>query len=283
LNLSITSFPLKALNNGLGMRTDPKITISDDPDGHETSHILKAAHIASYLNLSAVIKGKDKDLKSWSETADVTSLSSSGAGFFLTMPCEVGCLVSLILPMPAGLRKYDHEKRLYRIWGLVQYCYEAGGDNSTGFHVGVALIGKNAPASNLLQPNQSYRVSGMDRNGLWKVEELERSFIKRSSTRYWNAIETSLYQLDDKLRHVSSEKTITENISETGASVFSDLRIAVGDRIKFISNSPPFSSLSIVHHRRIGIDDRTRIHLAFVENFFPILEIESPVEQVGEH
>ena len=185
--------------------------------------------------------------------------------------------------MPADLRKYDHEKRLYRIWGLVQYCYEAGGDNLTGFHVGVALIGKNAPVSNLLRPNQSYRVSGMDRNGLWKVEELERPFIKRSSVRYWNAIETSLYQLDDRLRHVSSEKTITENISETGASVFSDLRIAVGDRIKFTSISPSFSSLSIVHHRRIGIDDRTRIHLEFVENSFPILEIESPVEQVGEH
>ena len=137
--------------------------------------------------------------------------------------------------MPVGLRKYDHEKRLYRVWGLVQHCYEAGGDNSTGFHVGVALIGKEAPESNLSQPNQPYRVSGMDRNGLWKVEELERSFRKRSSMRYWNAIEASLYQLDEELHHISAEKTITENISETGASVFSELRIAVGDRIKFVS------------------------------------------------
>jgi hypothetical protein len=264
------------------MRTDSKISISDKP-GDDELNGLRSVHTRTTPKLSAVIKGKDRNLKPWSETAEVTSLSSSGAGFFLTVPCEVGCLVSLLLPMPVSMRKYDHEKRLYRVWGLVQHCYEADGDDSSGFHVGVALIGKEAPDNNVSQPNRSYRVSGMDRNGLWKVEELERSFRKRSSIRYWNAIEISLYQLDDELHHISGEKTITENISETGASVFSDLRIAVGDRIKFVSSSPAFSSLSVVRHRRIGIDDRTRIHLEFVENFFPILEIGSPVEEAGEH
>jgi hypothetical protein len=265
------------------MRSDSKITISGQSSGDEVNRLRKPARMSAIPKLSAVIKGRDRNLKPWSETADVTSLSSSGAGFFLTVPCEVGTLVSLLLPMPVGLRKYDHEKRLYRVWGLVQYCYEAGGENSTGFHVGVALIGKDAPESNLVQPNRSYRVSGMDRNGLWNVEELCRSFMKRSSVRYWNAVETLLYQLDDQLHHISAEKTVTENISETGASVFSDLRITVGDRIKFVSIAPAFTSLSVVRHRRIGIDDRTRIHLEFVENFFPILEIESPVEEAGEH
>ena len=258
------------------------MSISDEP-GDDGLSRLRSVRPPVTPKLSAVIKGKDRNLKPWSETADVTSLSSSGAGFFLTVPCEVGCLVSLLLPMPVGLRKYDHEKRLYRVWGLVQHCYEAGGDNSTGFHVGVALIGKEAPAGNVLQPNRSYRVSGMDRNGLWKVEEVDRSFRKRSSMRYWNAIETTLYQLDEELHHISVEKTVTENISETGASVFSELRIAVGDRIRFVSSAPAFSSLSVVRHRRIGIDDRTRIHLEFVGDYFPILEIESPVEEAGEH
>jgi len=265
------------------MQTDPKTSTSADSDRHRLDRFVNDNRAGFASKLSAVIKGKDRNLKPWSETAEVTSLSSSGAGVFVTVPCEVGCLVSLLLPMPVSLRKYDHEKRLYRVWGLVQHCYEAGGDDSAGFHVGVALIGKDAPESNLVQPNRSYRVSGMDRNGLWKVEELERSFMKRSSVRYWNSIETSLQQLDDALHIISAEKTVTENISETGASVFSDLRISVGDRIKFVSSVPAFSSLSVVRHRRIGIDDRTRIHLEFVEKYFPILEIESPVEEAGEH
>jgi PilZ domain len=233
--------------------------------------------------LSVIIKGKDRNFRSWSETADATSLSSNGAGFFLSKECQVGGLVSLIMAMPEHHRKYDHDKRLYRIWGLVQYCYEAGGDNASGFHVGVALIGRDAPDSYLKNPTQSYRVAGMDRHGLWKIEELETSFKQRTSTRYWNSIEASLYQLDEEEHTIAAEKTITENISETGASVFSDLRIAVGDRVKFKTSSPAFSSLAVVRRRRIGIDDRTRLHLQFIENTFPVLDIEAPIEEDGEH
>jgi hypothetical protein len=185
--------------------------------------------------------------------------------------------------MPAHLRRYDHEKRLYRVYGLVQYCYESSGEETAGFHVGVALTGKDSPESYTRDPMQSYRVCGMDRDGLWKVEELESSFKQRVSVRYWNSIEVSLYQLNEDQRPIANEQSVTENISGTGASVFSELRVAVGDRIKFQTSTPPFSSLSIVRHKRIGVDDRTRIHLEFVENAFPILEIEAPIEEAGEH
>ena len=233
--------------------------------------------------LSVVIKGKDRNFRPWSETADATSLSNNGAGFFLSRDCPVGCLVSLIMAMPPHLRGYDHDKRLYRIWGLVQYCYEAGGENASGFHVGVALIGRDAPESYVRNPAQSYRIAGMDRNGLWKIEELETSFTLRASVRYWNSIEAAIYQLDEEQHSIAAEKTITENISETGASVFSELRIGVGDRLKFQTAVPPFSSLAVVRRRRIGLDDRTRLHVEFVENQFPVLEIEAPIEEEGEH
>jgi hypothetical protein len=185
--------------------------------------------------------------------------------------------------MPTHLRRYDHDKRFYRVWGLVQHCYEAAGSDEAGFHVGVALIGREAPESYQQNPTQCYRVSGTDRNGLWKVDELETKFKKRGAVRYWNAIEAALYQLDDELRSLAAEQTVTENISETGASVFSDLRISVGDKIKLQTSDPPFSSLCVVRHRRIGIDNRTRIHLQFVENTFPVLEVEDPIEEEGEH
>lgn len=265
------------------MRTDSKNTAANVTDSHDDSDHRKARRAPSSLSISAVVKGKDVNFKPWSETADITSLSSSGAGFFITVPCTVGQLVSLIMPMPPQFRKYDLDKRLYRVWGLVQYCYESGGEDSPGFHVGVALIGKDAPESYTMSPQQSYRVSGMERNGLWKVEELEGTFTKRSSTRYWNAIDTTLYQLDDEQRTVATEKTVTENISQSGALVFSELRVAVGDRIKLQSNSPSYSGLCVVRHRRIGPDDRTRLHLEFVDDAFPILEIETPIEEAGEH
>jgi|SRR6185436_9928406 len=223
--------------------------------------------------LTAIVKGKGGDFRPWSQTAEITSLSSSGAGLFMPRACEAGRLVSLMLPMPESYRRYDHDKRLYRVWGLVQYCYEAGGDN-TGFHVGVALVGRDAPPSYQDDPMTSYRVCGMRKNGLWKIAELDTAFKQRKSARYWNSIDVTIFQLDDDLNTKAGTVTTTENISETGAAVFADLRVAVGDRIKFQSSAPRFSSLSIVRDRRIGHDDRTRIHLEFVENPFPVLELE---------
>jgi hypothetical protein len=261
-------------------------TMPDDGllDGHDQAdnrRILRSGRLPP--RMSVVIKGKDKNFRPWSEKAVVTSLSGSGAGFFMSRDCSTGSLVSLIMTMPQHLRRYEHNKRLYRVWGLVQYCYEAAGDEDAGFHVGVALIGKEPPESYLKHPSQSYRVAGMNRDGLWRVVELDGTYQQRNSVRYWNSLEVSLYQLDEKRRSIAAEKTVTENVSEYGASVFSDLRVSVGDRIKFQCSSPPFSGLSIVRHRRIGVDDRTRLHLEFVENAFPILDVEAPIEEDGEH
>jgi hypothetical protein len=79
-----------------------------------------------------------------------------------------------------------------------------------------------------------------------------------------------------------SEQTVTENISESGASVFSGLLVESGDRIKFKSISPRFTSLAVVRRRRVGDDKQARIHLEFVENSFPILDIEAPIEETDD-
>ena len=232
----------------------------------------RSASDAALPVISAIVKGKDAKFNPWSERAQVTSISSSGVSVFMPAPCVAGRLVSLMLSMPDELRRYDNDKRLYRVWGLVQYCYEAGGDDP-GFHVGIALIGKDAPAGYLSDPMQSFRVCGMRKNGLWKVEELESSFTQRGATRFWESIQVQLSRLDEAMHPLSTEKTVTENISETGSAVFSDQRVIVGDRIKFQTRSPRFTSLAIVRDRRIGLDNRTRIHLEFVDNQFPVLEI----------
>ena len=243
-----------------------------------------ARHKAAFSGLTAVIKAREKNFKAWNETAAVTSLSSGGAGFFLSRPCVAGRLISIMIAMPTHLRRYDQGKKLYRTWGLVQYCYEAGGEEDAGFHVGVALIGKDAPKTYSKNPLQSYRVSGMDAaSGLWKIVELETSFKLRASVRYWNATDVWLHHLDDDLRSIKMETGITENVSEFGASVFSGLNVDVGDRVRFQCSSPQFSSLSIVRNHRVGPDLRKRIHLEFVENIFPVRDIDAPIEQEGEH
>lgn len=231
-------------------------------------------------DLTAVIKGKESASTSWTESAELTSLSRNAAGFFLPRSCTAGRLLSLMIPMPEHLRCYDQDKKLYRIWGLVQHCYESNEDENDGYHIGVAFVGKEAPESYYRNPAQCYRITGLSKNGLWRIDEFESVFVTRKSLRYWTPIDASIFLLDKDLKTIADDEVKTENICRTGVSVFSNLYLKIGDRIRFKSRNPAFTTIGIVRNRRIGPDNRTRIHLEFVDEEFPVLEIE-PSDKTG--
>lgn len=216
----------------------------------------------------SVVKAKEKDGEPWKEVADILTVSATGAELLLPRACKVGHLVSLLLPLPAHLRCHDHDKELYRVWGLVQHCTPLKKQNS--FHLGVAFIGKDAPRSYDRDPDQTYRICGMRDNGLWKVDEAETPFKTRGEVRHRKRIGFYLALLDSKKLHVAGEQATTDNISRSGAAVFSTLEISVGDRVKFISEEYDFSGLAIVCSKDVLKDKRTRFHLNFVENQFPV-------------
>ncbi len=225
------------------------------------------------MSLYTVVKVKESNDIFWKEVADIASVSASGAGFYLQRECRVGHLVSLMLPLPAHQRSYDHDKEFYRVWGLVQHCHEITGEEVSGYHVGVAFIGKNPPDSYLEDPCQSYRICGMNEDGLWQVLESSSPFKTRKDMRFWKSIDLYLALIDSRKAALLGERTVTENISQSGALVISTLDVNVGDRVKFISEAYDFSGLAVVCNRQIGEDLRVRLHLQFVENKFPIESI----------
>lgn len=224
------------------------------------------------MSMFSVVKAKEKDGEPWKEVADVLTVSATGAEFILARERKVGQLVSLLIPLPAHLRCHDHDKELYRVWGLVQHCTPLKKQNS--FHLGVAFIGKDAPRSYDRDPLQTYRICGMRENGLWKIDEAETPFKTRRETRHRKQIAFYLAVLDSKKIDIGGEHTTTDNISRSGAAVFSNLEISVGDRVKFISEEYDFSGLAVVCNKDILKDKRTRLHLNFVENTFPIESLE---------
>jgi hypothetical protein len=231
--------------------------------------VKRKAEITS-MSLYTVVKVTEDGENFWKEVADLISVSASGAGFCLTRPCEVGRLVSLMLPLPPHLRCYDHDKELYRVWGLVQHCYESSATPGKGYQVGVAFVGKECPESYRNDPLTTYRISGMDDDGLWKVTETKNTFKKRQHMRYWTSVELYLALLDGRRDSVGGERTITENISRSGAAVFTTLDVNVGDRVKFISEKYDFSGLAVVCNRQEAVDKRHKLHLPFVEATFPV-------------
>ena len=239
-----------------------------------TPEVLRTKADVTQLTMQAVVKGKETPDSTWKEVADVASVSATGAGFFVPRECQVGTIVAVMLPLAAHLRCYDHEKELYRVLGLVQHCQPVTNEETVGYHVGVAFVGKHAPESYKENPNQNYKICGMNENGLWKITESRSQFKVRRHLRYWTNVDLYLALVDAHRDSLRGEKTTTENISKSGAAVFSNLDVNVGDRVKFISERYDFSGLAVVCNRQNGSDGKQRLHLQFVENSFPVEKLD---------
>ena len=223
--------------------------------------------------LPSVVQMKDSDGEGWREMTDITTISRNGAGFSLARPCEIGRLVRLVIPMPRELRAYDRSEELYPVMGVVQNCNKEQSDEEDRYHVGVALIGKNAPASYLDNPLQSYRIRGMGEDGLWTVTEAQTPHKKRRHPRYGAQLEVTVTLLQKDKRKVTKETAITRNIGLSGASVVCSLDAKPGDIVKFACKSLNFYAMARVRNRRQIADRTPTLHLEFVESTFPVEKI----------
>ncbi len=218
----------------------------------------------------AVVKSRDSENKQWKEVADVVGYTASGASFHIDRECKVGSLVTVMFAMPDHLRCYDFGKELYRVFGLVQFCQRLNDGDREGYYVGVAFTGKNPPASYTDNAEQNYRIRGIDSDGLWNIEEAKSAYKERRDVRYWTSIKLYLALLDSRRDTIGGERTRTENISKSGASVYTTLDIGIGDRVKFISEEYDFSGLAVVCNKSKAEDGKARLNLQFVENLFPV-------------
>jgi plastocyanin len=229
---------------------------------------------------TAVVKAKDQN-GSWKAEVDVVSMSQSGAGFHTTQECFAGQLVSMMLPMPSSFRRYDLDQRQYKIWGLVQHCSPTQLDGEHRYHVGVAFIGKNAPPAYHRNPLSSFRVSGIGADGLWEIAAAETPFKTRKSVRFWRPLDIVITLLNADSVAIAEEATVTENISQHGASVFANIEANVGDRVKFLNPENDFHTMALVRNRQVAGDGRGRLHLQFIDNDFPVRRL-GPVSAARE-
>ncbi len=217
----------------------------------------------------------------WNEVTRLTDVSAFGAGFALKRPVKRGRLVLLTIPMPRQLRCYDHSENQYRIWSLVRRCLPVNVNGETSYMIGVAFIGKNAPSSFLESPSTIYDISHRDDEGLWHItraeltaNESEKATDLRRQTRFSIPESVSVEILDAEGNIESSETTVTENLSLGGASVFTSLSATAGSFVRVTSERHNIRIISIVRAKRVGPDGITRLHLEFVDKFFPLEGIE---------
>lgn len=230
------------------------------------------------LPLPARVEVKVDKASSWHEVVRLEDISAYGAGFSLTRPVKRGRLVLMMLPMPRQLRCYDHSESQYKVWGLVRRCVPVTlGKDSCKYVTGVAFIGKNAPSSYHEDPARLYDISHRGEEGIWHIadagaEEDESNLPKdvRRQTRFSIPETVTLEVMDEAGNVATSETTVTENVSEGGAAVFTSLDAGSGSFVRLSVLRNNIQIISIVRARRKGADGMTRLHLEFVDRLFPL-------------
>jgi hypothetical protein len=228
------------------------------------------AREATTVSLPIKVEAHAPENNIWREISRIESVTKTSADFHVTRPVEVGQLLLLKMPVKKDLRRFGFDKEQYRVWSIVRSCQQTRHDDFSNYHVSAAFIGQEPPESFRQNPSTIYKLNKIGENGFWQISEMRRGPENRREPRYPIPIEVYIAIYDSQENIVAHEKTVTENISERGASVFSDLQLRIGDAVKLIKQSGGFSANAIVRNRRVGKDNLPRLHLEFINVSFPL-------------
>ncbi|MCZ2391682.1 MAG: PilZ domain-containing protein [Acidobacteria bacterium] len=215
---------------------------------------------------------------SWNEITRLQDVSAFGAGFMLKRPTKRGRLIMLTIPMPRQLRVFDFTEPQYKIWGIVRRCIDASSDpENPQYACGVAFIGKTPPDDYIANPSRLYDITHREDEGLWHIGEMDLDADDsdlpkdlRKQTRFPIPEPLVIELLDESGEVIKSESTVTENISYGGAAIFTQWDLEPGTFVRVVSLRHDLKIISVVRGRRLGSDGIPRLHLEFIDRFFPL-------------
>ncbi|HEY0005655.1 MAG TPA: PilZ domain-containing protein [Pyrinomonadaceae bacterium] len=222
----------------------------------------------------------------WVEVSRLLDITPFGTRFTISRPTEKGRILHLTMPLPRQLRCFDHVEDQYRVWALVRHVsarLPVQGRTGIRFDVGVAFIGKRAPASFELDPTIRYEVAASATDaGLWipleqqqeELKEYTPSNDRRPETRHSIPVNVTIEVFNEKGEVSESEHTVTENLSRRGAAVFTTLNVAGGRFVRVTSTQYGASIMAAVRANRKGPDGIPRLHLEFIGQQWPLEGIE---------
>ena len=227
------------------------------------------------LKLPVRVRCRETTDLEWSEITRLIDVTPLGAGFILKRPIEKGRLLHMTIPMPRQLRVFDHVEDQYKVWALVRYVRpsEAADSKSPQFEVGVAFVGKQPPRS--YQANPSQRYVGLSEPGqLAKVEEWIPTELnqtdKRIRTRHSIPVDMLIEILNEEGEVEVSEHSVTENISQQGATIYTTLGLPIGRFLRLSSKQFNLSVYAAVRGISMGPAGIPRIHVEFIDRQWPL-------------
>jgi hypothetical protein len=230
------------------------------------------------IALPVRIESKVNRTYAWDEVTRLNDVSAFGAGFNLRRPVRRGRLLQMTIPLPRQLRCYDYMEPQYKVWALVRRCIPVNKHNQAeAYAIGVAFIGKNPPSSYMHDPAKLYDITKLSENNLWNIKEADENPDEsdvpkenRRHTRFHIPVGMILDVVNEDGDVLGSEMTVSENVSLGGASIFTSLDAEIGSFVRVKSDQYNVSIISIVRGKRLGADGITRLHVEFIDRFFPL-------------
>ena len=225
------------------------------------------------LHLPVRIQGRETPDFAWTEMTRLNDVTPFGAGFTIKRPTEKGRLLYMTIPMPRQLRVFDHVEDQYRIWAIVRHMRVRTSTSGMEFDVGVAFIGKRAPASYEKEPWKRYDVATTEFRPTTSADDIVTplpSEDHRDQTQHNIAVDMKVEVVDESGAVIGSEHTVTENIGRNGATLFTTLQIAQGRFIRLTSEQYRITAHAAVRTRSTGVDGVPRIHVEFIDKEWPL-------------
>ena len=227
------------------------------------------------LKLPVRVRCRETADLEWTEITRLIDVTPFGAGFTLKRPVEKGRLLHMTIPMPRQLRVFDHVEDQYRVWALVRYVRQiSAGSAPQQFEVGVAFIGKQPPRSYEENPAKRYEIGNIAPGQLNTVAEWTPTELavedKRTYTRHNIPVDMLIETFKENGEVDASEHTVTENISQKGAAIYTTLALPTGRFIRLTSEQFKLSVYAAVRGHSMGPAGVPRIHVEFVDREWPL-------------
>lgn len=228
------------------------------------------------LRLPVRVHCQEAENVAWTEITRLIDVTPFGAGFTLKHPIEKGRLLHMTIPMPRQLRVFDHVEDQYRVWALVRYVktIAAPAGSQQLFEVGVAFIGKHPPKSYTEDPAKRYEIGNAPAGNLSEVEDWvpteATTSDKRIATRHNIPVDMLIETVNEDGGVDQSERTVTENISQKGAALYTTLDLRVGRFIRLTSEQFRLTVHAAVRGHSMGASGVSRVHVEFIDRDWPL-------------
>lgn len=240
-----------------------------------TSQLERRRELREPMKLMLAIQGYASDGTSWEETATTEDASAGGLSFVTQQPMIKGQILHLAVPLPKGMRQFDHAAPSYYVYAIVRNVLV----DDSGSRVGVMFFGKDPPRGFERTPGARFLLpSDLAPETLPEpappappLRMTERKPVSRDPMghrrheRFDVFVNCQLEQIDEWGAVLAEENTVTENISAGGTRCPTTLALHKGDVLSVREIGGPFEARALIVNTYLGNDSVRRLNLKFLD------------------